>query len=165
LSIAQRYLGEEFFKESKMSATAKAEKELATSCGTLVVNNKRQVLLCHGTDTSHWDIPKGLQEPGESSIEAAKRELWEETGLGFDETLFEDIGCFDYRRDKRLHLYQVRAQQDLDSLGHLVCTSCFPHRITGKPTPEVDGFRWGSRDDVRMLCWPGMAVRLLSLDW
>ncbi len=29
----------------------------------------------------HWDFPKGMQEDGESPLEAARRELGEETGI------------------------------------------------------------------------------------
>src|SRR4051812_18401823 len=117
-------------------------KEQATSCGTLVLNKRGELLLCHVTGTGHWDIPKGLQDPGETTLEAARRELREEAGLEFDEDLFEEIGSFDYRPDKRLHLYKVRAPDEFDSLGHLKCTSYFPHHVTGKSTPEVDGFCW-----------------------
>lgn len=138
---------------------------MPTSCGTLVVNRHGHILLCHVTGQNHWDIPKGLRDPGESTLQAAMRELREETGLEFSETLFEEIGCFDYQKAKRLHLYKVRAPHDLDSLGHLICTSHFPHHVTGKPTPEMDGFCWASREDVRTLCAPRMAQRLLSLEW
>jgi 8-oxo-dGTP pyrophosphatase MutT (NUDIX family) len=140
-------------------------KPLPTSCGTLIVNKRGEVLLCHVTGTRNWDIPKGMQDPGESTLEAARRELYEEAGLALDAAEFEDMGSFDYRRDKRLHLYKVRAPADMDSLDHLVCTSHFLHEVTGKETPEVDGFRWAGRDDIRTLCWPRMAERLLALDW
>src|SRR5438128_11392321 len=89
-----------------------SKKELATSCGTLVINKKGEVLLCHMTGTNHWDIPKGMQGTGESTLDAAKRELWEETGLKFGEVLFEEIGCSGYRKDKSLHLHKVRAADD-----------------------------------------------------
>ncbi|TWI69677.1 NUDIX domain-containing protein [Pseudoduganella lurida] len=138
---------------------------METSCGTLVVNRAGALLLCHVTATKYWDIPKGLQDAGETPLEAARREMREEAGLAFDAARFVDLGVFDYRRDKRLHLFRVDAGDDLVSLDHLVCTSFYPHRVTGKPLPEADGFRWASRDDVRTLCWPRMAERLLSLDW
>ena len=138
---------------------------IATSCGTLVINRRGELLLCHVTGTRNWDIPKGIQDPGEDPLEAAKRELREETGLEFREELFEEIGNVDYRPDKRLHLFRVRAPEDFDSLGHLICTSHFSHHITGKPTPEMDGFRWATREEVRKLCWPRMAKRLLALEW
>ena len=142
-----------------------SKKELPTSCGTLIINKMGELLLCHVTGTNHWDIPKGMQSTGESTIEAAKRELREETRLKFDDLLFEEIGCFEYQKNKRLHLYKVHASDDFDSLGHLICTSHFPHHVTGRPTPEMDGFCWASRSDIRTLCWPRMAERLLSPEW
>ena len=106
-----------------------------------------------------------MQDPGESTLQAAMRELVEEAGLVFDASAFEDLGSFDYRRDKRLHLYKVRAPAELASLEALHCTSFFPHRTTGVMTPEADGFMWAGRDEVRRLCWPRMAERLLGLGW
>lgn len=135
------------------------------SCGTLIVNPARQLLLCHVTHTAHWDIPKGMQDPGESALEAAMRELREEAGLAFEPGRFEDLGCFDYRKDKRLHLFRIRVTDELETLDHLVCTSFFPHRVSGEPTPEADAFRWAARDEIAALCWPRMAQRLLALDW
>lgn len=138
---------------------------LPASCGTLIVNRARQLLLCHVTHTAKWDIPKGMQDPGESTLAAAMRELREEAGIAFDAGRFEDLGCFDYRRDKRLHLYKVKVDDELERLDHLCCTSYFPHHVSGAPTPEVDGFRWASRAEIGKLCWPRMAQRLLALDW
>ena len=136
-----------------------------TSCGTLIVDAAGRLLLCHVTGTAQWDIPKGLMDPCESPLAAARRELFEEAGLDLPAERFQDLGVFDYRRDKRLHLFRVDAGDELCSLDHLSCTSFFPHRVTGKPTPEVDGFMWATRDEVRTLCWPRMAERLLSLAW
>jgi putative (di)nucleoside polyphosphate hydrolase len=146
-------------------ATTALQMELATSCGTLVINKRGEILLCHVTGTDHWDIPKGMQDPEESTIEAARRELLEETGLEFDEALFEEIGSFDYQKRKRLHLYKVRAPESLDQLDHLICTSHFSHHVTGKLTPEMDDFRWASRNEISTLCAPRMAKQLLSMDW
>ena len=137
----------------------------AISCGTLIINARGEILLCHVTGTNHWDIPKGLLDAGESTLVAAQRELFEETGLTFDISEFEELGRFAYRPNKQLHLYKVMAPMDLDDLDHLVCTSHFPHHVTGKPTPEMDDFRWATREDARILCWPRMAERLLSLPW
>ncbi|MDB5917623.1 MAG: hypothetical protein JWR40_1857 [Massilia sp.] len=140
-------------------------RQLPISCGTLVVNPAGQLLLCHVTDTARWDIPKGMQDPGEGTLEAAMRELREEAGIGFAADRFVDLGLFDYRPDKRLHLYLVRAGPELASLGHLACTSFFPHQTTGAPTPEADAYRWAARTELAALCWPRMAQRLLALEW
>jgi 8-oxo-dGTP pyrophosphatase MutT (NUDIX family) len=137
----------------------------SVSCGTLVLNEERKILLCHVTHTRHWDIPKGLQDPGEEPLEAALRELREEAGLVLEAALLQDLGSFTYRPDKRLHLFRAELPAGACELGDLACTSFFPHHATGKQTPEVDGFMWATRDEVRTLCWPRMAGVLLSLDW
>lgn len=147
------------------SGTLASKPEPTTSCGTLVINKNGQILLCHVTGTALWDIPKGMQNPGESTFETAIRELHEETGLVFSEEAFEEIGGFEYQKTKRLHLYQVRAPQNLDCLDHLVCTSYFAHPATRVPMPEMDGFRWASRDEIKQLCWLPMSRQLLSLNW
>jgi 8-oxo-dGTP pyrophosphatase MutT (NUDIX family) len=149
-----------------MTATAsEISNTFAVSCGTLIINKRGEILLCHVTGANHWDIPKGMRDDEELPIEAAIRELREETGLVFDEDRFEELGEFEYLKHKRLHLYKIRAPEHLDSLGHLICTSHFAHHVTGEPTPEMDGFCWASRDEIRTLCTPRMAQRLLSLDW
>src|SRR3954470_24008713 len=108
---------------------------LPVSCGTLIVNPDGKLLLCHVTGTAHWDIPKGMQDAGETTLEAAIRELWEEAGIRFPAEAFEDVGEFDYRKDKRLHLYKVAAGEELTTLDDLVCSSFFPHHKTGEDTP------------------------------
>ena len=139
--------------------------KFVVSCGTLVVDAGHRLLLCHVTGTGKWDIPKGLQDPGETELEAAVRELREETGLAFGPERFLELGRFEYRRDKALHLFKVEVGDTLPLLGHLVCHSYFPHHQTGKATPEMDGFRWATRAEVARLCWPRMAERLLALPW
>ena len=79
-------------------------KDLPISCGSLVISRISEVLLCHITGLDLWDLPKGMQEAGEPAVKTARRELHEETGLEFAEELFIEIGCFDFRPDKRLHL-------------------------------------------------------------
>lgn len=137
----------------------------SVSCGTLVVNPRRELLLCHVTNTPKWDIPKGMRDPGETELEAAMRELREETGLAFDADLFRDLGPFAYRRDKGLHLFMVEPGRALDCLAHLHCSTSFPHHVTGVPTPEMDGYRWAARPEVAALCWTRMGEVLLSIAW
>ena len=138
---------------------------LPVSCGTLVVNSAGLLLLCHVTNTARWDIPKGMRDEGEDTLGAAIRELREEAGVAFDAARFEELGEFSYRRDKRLHLYRVQAGDELGELAGLVCTSFFPHSVSGKPIPETDGFRWAARDELGRLCWPRMGLLLTTLDW
>ena len=54
----------------------------ALSCGFIIINNDK-LLACHATGRPYkngWDISKGHIEDGETPLEAAKRELYEESG-------------------------------------------------------------------------------------
>lgn len=140
-------------------------RSLPVSCGTLVVNGRGELLLCHVTNTARWDIPKGMRDDGEDNLQAAMRELREEAGVVFAASRFTELGGFAYRRDKALHLYLVQAGDELGDLGTLVCTSFFVDPVTGAATPETDGFRWASRAELASLCWPRMGQLLTRLNW
>lgn len=43
--------------------------------------NKREVLVIHRPDRQDWSFPKGKVDPGETELEAALREVEEETGV------------------------------------------------------------------------------------
>lgn len=136
-----------------------------TSCGVLVINRSRQVLLGHVTDKVHWELPKGRQQVGESTLEAAQRELKEETGLQFDTRAFYDIGDFDYKPNKRLHLYKVYVRDGSIRPEALSCTSFFPLQPGRGPVVAMDKFCWSTRGEIPRYCLPRLAERLLSLEW
>jgi 8-oxo-dGTP pyrophosphatase MutT (NUDIX family) len=46
-----------------------------------VVNDTGQLLMIRRTDNDQWAIPGGQQEVGETPVEAARREVHEETGI------------------------------------------------------------------------------------
>lgn len=66
------------------------------SAGGIVVNVKRQVVVVSQKGTS-WSLPKGHIEPGEDALTAARREIYEESGLS-NLQLVEELGS--YRRGK-----------------------------------------------------------------
>ncbi len=44
--------------------------EKVVSCGVIVTDGKK-FLIGHVTGQSHWDIPKGAQEPNETPVQTA----------------------------------------------------------------------------------------------
>ncbi|HEX7682930.1 MAG TPA: NUDIX hydrolase [Trinickia sp.] len=141
--------------------------ERTLSCGVILLDRSGRLLLAHATETSHWDIPKGQGDPGEAPIDAALRELREETGIDLPPQRLTDLGRFAYRRDKDLHLFAARIRDGEVDIAHCVCTSMFPSRRNGAPIPEMDAFRWVAPLEVAQYA-SGSLTRLfetaLSLD-
>ena len=106
------------------------------SCGVIITDGERLVL-GHATCSPRWDIPKGMAEPGESLVAAARRELFEETGLEAAEAELKPLGVGPYRSGKDLALF-AWAVPVLPDPGALYCASCFDWR--GSMLPEFDGF-------------------------
>lgn len=91
-------------------------------------------------------ILKGCAEEGEEDIDAAIRELKEESS--FDATVYkdkiEDFGIFNYLPNKDIHLFKLRLNF-LPKLSTLKCVSFFER--DGKQIPEINEFRIISRSE------------------
>jgi 8-oxo-dGTP pyrophosphatase MutT (NUDIX family) len=63
------------------------------SAGGVVTNDEGKVLVVsqHGTS---WSLPKGHIDPGESALEAARREIYEESGIR-DLELVRPLGSYE----------------------------------------------------------------------
>lgn len=138
---------------------------IVVSCGVVIADGAGRIFVCHATGTARWDLPKGLQDPGESPLETALRETWEETSLRLDPATLHELGLYDYLPGKRLHLYALHAAADAFDPAACRCHSTFPHRITGKPTPEADGYAWQPLDRLADWCGKNMTRVLSSIDW
>ena len=54
---------------------------LMVGAAVLLVNEQGRLLLLKRSDSGRWGPPGGAVEPGEEVESAARREVWEETGL------------------------------------------------------------------------------------
>jgi len=128
------------------------------SCGILILNPQRELLLCHVTGQDHWDLPKGGMHAGESPLQAALRETREETGLRLEAAALLELGRFDYRPKKDLHLFA--ALMSRFDVAALHCESHFAQLGTGRRLPEMDGYGWFGFERIGALCTGKMAAVL-----
>jgi 8-oxo-dGTP pyrophosphatase MutT (NUDIX family) len=128
------------------------------SCGILVLNGQRELLLCHVTGQDHWDLPKGGAHDHESPLQAALRETREETGLQLDAAALLELGRLDYRPKKDLHLFATLMPRF--DVARLRCESHFSQWGTGRRLPEMDGYDWVGFERVGERCTAKMAAVL-----
>ena len=107
------------------------------SCGVLILRGspvKEFLLMKH---PKRWDLPKGHIDDGETEVECALREMWEEPGISKDAVEL-DRG---FRYEQEYYVKYVRTDGK-KSLKKLII---FLGRIEGevkiKPT-EHDGYKW-----------------------
>jgi 8-oxo-dGTP pyrophosphatase MutT (NUDIX family) len=102
----------------------------------------------------NWDFPKGLVEPGEEPLAAARREVEEETGLAglaypFDDEFKETLP---YAGNKVARYYL--AETDAEKIELPISPEL------GRP--EHHEYRWVSFDEAEDLLPPRLAI---VLDW
>lgn len=121
--------------------------EDSLSCGVVLARNTEQgwvTLMLRAYH--HWDFPKGLREQGEGSLEAALREVGEETSI--DELMFDwgerytETGP--YSRGKTARYYLASTGQDKVVMGN--------SPVTG--VPEHHEWRWVCFDEAYDLASP-----------
>lgn len=124
------------------------------SCGVIFINtNKKTILMVHPTNQKEfWDFPKGKREEGETPLEAAIREVFEETSLVVDENELVDCGEFKYNNQKNIHLFFCFDKEF--SPYTLKCTSLVEK--DGQVFPEVDEFEFFNLDDAISKMCPSM---------
>ena len=136
-------------------APASGEVIKPRSAGAVVFRRSEQgVWLLVLRAFGHWDFPKGLVEDGESELITARREVWEETGLGeIKFTLGEDYReTLPYAGGKIARYYLAETEVEIITL---------PVSLElGKP--EHDEWRWVSLDEADDLLPPRLAV---VLEW
>lgn len=127
------------------------------SCGFVFVDtDAHKILMVHPTNQKDfWDLPKGKREEGETSLEAAVREVFEETSLVINEDIdsIVDYGEFTYNKHKNIHLFACFDKKF--SPYSLKCDSMVEGK-KGNLFPEVDEFEMFSIDEAIDLMCPSM---------
>ena len=111
------------------------------SAGGVVLNPKGQVLVVNQNGNS-WSLPKGHIDEGEGPIEAAKREIYEESGVDSVEYV-KDLGS--YKR----HKISLSGQDDPSELKNIHIFLFKTQRKLLKPLdPQNPEARWVDKDKV-----------------
>lgn len=114
------------------------------TCGSFVVDSANKILLCKATNSYFgWGVPKGLPETNEEYIDAAKRELIEETGINIDSFphKMQPLGISEYPNKKKSivgFLFMVNGIIN----QKLICKSKFFDLAYNMYRPEVDDYMW-----------------------
>jgi 8-oxo-dGTP pyrophosphatase MutT (NUDIX family) len=124
-----------------------------------------EILVLYRTKERYWHLVAGAVEPGETAAEAAKRELWEETGLVADPT---DLGWrFTYPLGEEPHRLPHFAPGTEEIVVEVFSVAA-PSGWEPTLNEEHERYRWaGLAEATELLRWPEpreLAVRLLSQD-
>ncbi len=90
------------------------------SAGGIVLNDEGKILVVNQHGTS-WSLPKGHLDPGEDALTAARREIYEESGVSQVE-LIRELGFYeryrigqnggeDLSEFKRIHVFLFKTAQ------------------------------------------------------
>lgn len=97
-------------------------------------------------DEAAWSLPKGLIDPDENSLVAARREFSEETGFDLDGE-FTDLGKFKLLGNKVLHVFALEGDCDPAKLKSNLFEMEWPPRSGKKQSfSEIDRGGWFDQD-------------------
>lgn len=106
-------------------------KDRKSRAGVILLDRSGRLLCVHNTQSGFWGFPKGHVERGESYLDAAIRELREETGRDFNA---KNINCIFSSKKSKLFL----------SFGDF-SEHCI---VDGR---EIDDYKWVTLADLRKM--------------
>lgn len=118
-------------------------------------------------DAGVWSIPKGLWEPDEEPLAAARREFHEETGTALDaaDEAFIPLGEVTQKGGKIVHAWAVAGDIDATAIVSNTYAVQWP-KGTWRRYPEIDRAGWFGVDEARLKILAAQAVfiaRLLAI--
>jgi 8-oxo-dGTP diphosphatase len=110
---------------------------------TVICRRGKRILLV-ARSQSKWALPGGILKRGEQSLDAALRELREETRLS---------------GKSAKHLFDFRGKQK----HHHVFSCEIPNRAKARPSNEIAKCRWVHLDDIVRLMTSGPTTNIVKL--
>lgn len=111
------------------------------TCGGILINNN-QVLIGRPTGYNKWSFPKGIAQEGQNHLQAAIRQIQQQTGIKLTNEISVDVGIRYYNQQKDIHLF---IYQLLNKPSNLHCDSMFTDKA-GFKKPQIQQFKWVSFD-------------------
>ena len=112
---------------------------MTTACGVIIENQYGEILLQRRSDNGCWGLPGGAMELGEKFINAAKREVLEETGIEVDNLRLFGI----YSGEDRIITYP---NGDICCVTSIVFRTTAFHGPIKQSTEEAIGHAFFRRD-------------------
>jgi predicted NUDIX family NTP pyrophosphohydrolase len=114
------------------------------------------VLLAHpggpyfaNRDEGAWTVPKGLVDPGEALLDAARREFAEEIGFRPEAPLFHPLGSIRQKNGKTVHAWAFAGDFDPTRLQSNDFETEWPPRSGQIGTfPEIDRAAFFGREEA-----------------
>ena len=131
----------------------------------VLLDEAKRVFLMHGSDPMRpekgtwWEIPGGGIEPGETSQEAASRELYEECGFRdvevgpciWTQYVEFDFAMYHFKSDERIHIAHTSESSEWD-----------PQGLEALEAAAFDDAQWWSIDDLEAAQVQTLPKRLLE---
>lgn len=126
------------------------------TAGLFIVNSENKILIAHPTGHDFWSIPKGKIEDGESIVDAAIRETWEETNFDAGSaTHFTEIEKVKYKHGKKILYPVVLLERTNKRMGDFTSQELKCNSIVSEDArwnagqPEMDDWKWVDIDEAK----------------
>ncbi|SIP85915.1 NUDIX hydrolase [Pacmanvirus A23] len=99
--------------------------------GCILITRYGKILVVHQTSSDYWGFPKGHKNPNESFIDAALRELYEESGKKVDKNII-----YDRFKVSSAQLFVIIDDFDMEC------------KVDGN---EIDEYKWATMNELKDL--------------